>query len=226
MPGIGYDQTGGFPFHAVEACLSRAGLTIADVHELAIVEERVAGDAAADDIELPTFDDANGDWRAAIASLPVRRIDPVDADARQCAAATDVDDVLVFSSDPAALVAYRHAEGGLRLKTRVERRRSARVRGANARTRRGRRRRQPVCGHRSPVGSRRRGVRGGHGRSRPLGRPRRHRRRPGGARRPDPESARRPGAVRRRVRADEPEGAAAAACARRELRRSTGCRHP
>ena len=119
MPGVGYDQTGGFPFHAAEACLSRAGLTIADVHELAIVEERVDGEAGADDIEFPAFDDANSEWRAAVRSLPVRRIDPVDADARQCAAATDVDDVLVFSSDPAALVAYRHTEGGLRLKTHV-----------------------------------------------------------------------------------------------------------
>jgi predicted NodU family carbamoyl transferase len=127
MPGVGYDQTGGFPFRAAEACLERAGLAIGDVHELVIVEERIAGEPAppgddvddVDGIGAPAFDDLNGDWRTAVASLPVRRIDPVDADARQCAAATDAGDVLVFSSDPPALVAYRHAEGGLRLQTRV-----------------------------------------------------------------------------------------------------------
>src|SRR3712207_1850805 len=42
VPGIGNEQTGGFPCRAVAACLARAGLDIHDVDELAIVDEGYA----------------------------------------------------------------------------------------------------------------------------------------------------------------------------------------
>jgi carbamoyltransferase len=118
VPGVGYEQTGGLPYRAVEACLARAGLAVEDVHELAIVNERPTGEPAGEDGSA--IDDVDGGWRTAVASLPVRRVDPVDADARQCAIATDATDVLVLSGDPPALAAYRHADGGLHLRARVD----------------------------------------------------------------------------------------------------------
>src|SRR5438552_16115210 len=84
VPGVGYDQTGGFPSRAVEAVLTRAGLTMADVNRLAIVD-----DGAADPTDdEPAVDDVPAAWRATIAALPVCKIDPVDADARLSAAVT------------------------------------------------------------------------------------------------------------------------------------------
>ena len=48
VPGIGYQQTGGFPSQAVEACLLGAGLELADVDQLTVVEhEGPAGPDAA-----------------------------------------------------------------------------------------------------------------------------------------------------------------------------------
>jgi predicted NodU family carbamoyl transferase len=116
VPGVGYGQTGGFPSRAVEACLTRAGLTIADVDRLAVVTEP-AEDPSTD--EAPSFDDFPRGWRTAIAALPVCPIDPVDADARLSAAASGADDVLVFTADPPAVAAYRRTDGELRLRARA-----------------------------------------------------------------------------------------------------------
>jgi len=116
VPGVGYDQTGGFPSRAVEAVLMRAGLTMADVNRLAIVDE-----AAADSTGGlgPAVDDVPAAWRATVAALPVCAIDPVDADARLSAAVTQADDVLVFTVDPPAVAAYGRTDGELRLRGRA-----------------------------------------------------------------------------------------------------------
>ncbi len=116
VPGVGYDQTGGFPSRAVEAVLMRAGLTMADVNRLAIVDE-----AAADSTGGlgPAVDDVPAAWRATVAALPVSTIDPVDADARLSAAVTQADDVLVFTVDPPAVAAYGRTDGELRLRGRA-----------------------------------------------------------------------------------------------------------
>jgi predicted NodU family carbamoyl transferase len=116
VPGVGYDQTGGFPSRAVEAVLMRAGLTMADVNRLAIVD-----DAAADSTggPGPAAADVPAAWRATVAALPVCTIDPVDADARLSAAVTQADDVLVFTVDPPAVAAYGRTDGELRLRARA-----------------------------------------------------------------------------------------------------------
>ena len=116
VPGVGYEQTGGFPSRAVEAVLTRAGLTIADVNRLAIVDE-AAADSTGDD--GAALDDVPAAWRATIAALPVGKIDPVDADARLSAAVTQADDVLVFTLDPPAVAAYGRTDGELRLRGRA-----------------------------------------------------------------------------------------------------------
>jgi predicted NodU family carbamoyl transferase len=116
VPGVGYDQTGGFPSRAVEAVLARAGLTIADLDRLAIVDD-AATDSTVD--QGPALDDVPAAWRATIAALPVCKIDPVDADARLSAAVTQADDVLVFTVDPPAVAAYKRTDGELRLRGRA-----------------------------------------------------------------------------------------------------------
>jgi carbamoyltransferase len=39
VPEIGYRYTGGFPLAAIEACLTRAGLTLADIHTVSVVAD-------------------------------------------------------------------------------------------------------------------------------------------------------------------------------------------
>src|SRR5438045_2839183 len=36
VPQIGYRYTGGFPLAAIDACLTRAGLTLADIHTVSV----------------------------------------------------------------------------------------------------------------------------------------------------------------------------------------------
>ena len=43
VPGIGYQQTGGFPSQAVEACLQGAGLELSDIDQLTVVEREGPG---------------------------------------------------------------------------------------------------------------------------------------------------------------------------------------
>jgi carbamoyltransferase len=42
VPGIGYAQTGGFPSHAVEACLDAAGLEARAIDEVVVVDDSSA----------------------------------------------------------------------------------------------------------------------------------------------------------------------------------------
>jgi carbamoyltransferase len=96
VPGIGYQQTGGFPTQAVEACLGSAGLDLAGVHQLTVVEREGTGshDAAA--------------FRDEYKDLSVERIDAVHADAVHAAASADGPSaVLVCSTHPPVIAAFR-----------------------------------------------------------------------------------------------------------------------
>jgi predicted NodU family carbamoyl transferase len=110
LPGIGYEHTGGFPAAAASACLARAGLSLDDLDGLAIVDEGVPGH--------PEADGCSGDigqWRARMASLPMRSIDPIEADAVQASLAVEGDArLLVCSIHPPALAAYVRADGVVR----------------------------------------------------------------------------------------------------------------
>ncbi len=95
VPGIGYQQTGGFPSRAVEACLQGAGLQLSDVDQLTVVEHEGPGG-----LEPSPVKDAYKDLR-------VQRIDAVCADAVHAAASADGRSaVLVCSTQPAVIAAF------------------------------------------------------------------------------------------------------------------------
>ncbi|HEY7475847.1 MAG TPA: carbamoyltransferase C-terminal domain-containing protein [Vicinamibacterales bacterium] len=95
VPGIGYQQTGGFPSRAVEACLQGAGLELGDVDELTVVEHE--GPAGAE----------TGAGQESYEHLSVRRIDAVHADAVHAAAsASGPGAVLVCSTQPPVIAAF------------------------------------------------------------------------------------------------------------------------
>jgi carbamoyltransferase len=95
VPGIGYQQTGGFPSRAVEACLAGAGLEPTDVDQLTVVEhEGPSGH------ETASVQDAYKD-------LSVHRIDAIRADAVHAAASADGPGaVLVCSTQPPVIAAF------------------------------------------------------------------------------------------------------------------------
>jgi predicted NodU family carbamoyl transferase len=111
VAGIGYAQTGGFPTLAVEACLTRAGLTASDVIELAVVDDRDgAGESGR----------ARAGQEGRALALPagfgnVRWIDPIHADAIQAAASVPIADaVLVIGMHPPNITAFARHDGELR----------------------------------------------------------------------------------------------------------------
>ncbi|MGE5834886.1 MAG: carbamoyltransferase C-terminal domain-containing protein [Acidobacteriota bacterium] len=95
VPGIGYEQTGGFPSQAIEACLHSAGLTLGDVDQLTVVEH-----------EGPNGHDASP-VRKDYKDLRVQRIDAIRADAVHAAASAGAPGtVLVCSMRPAVIAAF------------------------------------------------------------------------------------------------------------------------
>jgi carbamoyltransferase len=92
--GIGYAQTGGFPSHAVDACLRAADLDVNEIDEVVVV----------------------GDSSPAMAGLrtPSRVIDPIEADARH-AAMTDptAPAIVVCSANPPVLAVFARKGGEL-----------------------------------------------------------------------------------------------------------------
>ena len=66
---IGYRHTGGYPVAAIEACLARAAMTLADIDRVMVVNEVQPALAAE------------------ILAREVESVDPIRADARQAAAA-------------------------------------------------------------------------------------------------------------------------------------------
>src|SRR5258705_4889854 len=68
VPGVGYGQTGGFPSRAVEACLTRAGLTIAEVDRLAVGTEPAVDPVTEEGAVLAHFPRR---WPTGISTPPV-----------------------------------------------------------------------------------------------------------------------------------------------------------
>ena len=109
VAGIGYAQTGGFPGAAVEACLTRAGLTPAQIDRVIVVEAEDLNEEQAGVATPAGF--AFDKKRPTAAS---ERIHAVHADALQAAAsADDVNRVLVCSAHPPAIVAFAREQNRL-----------------------------------------------------------------------------------------------------------------
>lgn len=95
VPGIGYEQTGGFPSQAIEACLHSAGLSLTDVDQLTVVEH-----------EGPNGHDASP-VRKDYKNLHVQRIDAIRADAVHAAASAGAPGtVVVCSMQPPVIAAF------------------------------------------------------------------------------------------------------------------------
>jgi carbamoyltransferase len=115
---IGYRHTDGFPLAAIDACLTRAGLTIDDVHTFAVVDD--AHDAAAshggDADGRPLFARSQFDRIATTLRRRERRIIPAaQADARQLSAVCDADrlPILVLSLERGESGLYEQCAGRL-----------------------------------------------------------------------------------------------------------------
>jgi len=94
IPGIGYVQAGGFPAAAVRACLERAGLDAADVHEVIVVD---------DGRTKPVVSGSIGSFQG----IPVREVSAERADAWHAASTSaDTSAVLVGGSDPASMAMF------------------------------------------------------------------------------------------------------------------------
>lgn len=107
VPGIGYTQTGGFPFGAVEACLAAAALTLTDVDEITVVDGEGEGERGGAGALLAR------DGR-------VRTIDAVRADALQASVcASGADAVLVCGPRPPVMASFVRGHDGLRPQGRV-----------------------------------------------------------------------------------------------------------
>jgi carbamoyltransferase len=113
VPGVGYDLTGGFPQAAVDACLAAAGLDVADIDEVVVVED---GDGHAQrDPARGSFDPI----RASGIAAPVRAIPPADADAAHAAMSDPGSKaVLVFGDAPPVLATFHRNDN--RLGSRVD----------------------------------------------------------------------------------------------------------
>jgi carbamoyltransferase len=95
VPGIGYMQTGGFPGAAVEACLRSAGLMLADIDRVTVVDDEGNGPG-----EMASM-------RRVLHDRPMQAIDAVHADAVQAAVSGEnVDTVLVCSTHPPAIATF------------------------------------------------------------------------------------------------------------------------
>jgi len=97
VQGIGYGQTGGFPTRAVDACLSTAGLTAADVEQVTLVDDE--GTETTSEVVRAIF--RTNDLRGPVL------IDALQADAVQAAASdASAGAVLVCSTQPPAMAAF------------------------------------------------------------------------------------------------------------------------
>lgn len=99
VPGIGYQQTGGFPHAAVNACLQAAGWERDDVDEIIVVHEHEGDQSAATLANL---------------AAPIRAIDAVVADASHAAMMDPAaQSVLVCGVHPPALATFANEDGRL-----------------------------------------------------------------------------------------------------------------
>ena len=106
VPGIGYAQSGGFPRAAVKACLDRAGLEPADVHEVVIV----------DDGRVKPPNGCVGPFRG----IPVKEVAADRADAWHAAITSGhARAVLVCGSDPATMARFTRRENEVGPRTEI-----------------------------------------------------------------------------------------------------------
>jgi carbamoyltransferase len=92
VPGIGYAQTGGFPRHAVQACLSAAGIDVESIDEVVVVDDSTAA--------------------AGAFGTRSREIDAAVADARH-AAMTGAQAVVVCGATPPVFAVFQIDDGTL-----------------------------------------------------------------------------------------------------------------
>jgi len=106
VPGIGYAQTGGFPYEAVRTCLELAGVAGSEINEVVVVADDGAGVAGRRGNARGT-DSVNPD-------APVRRLDAIEADAIQAATADpSASAVVVCGSNPPAIAVFARRNGGV-----------------------------------------------------------------------------------------------------------------
>jgi carbamoyltransferase len=90
---IGYRHTGGYPLSAIDACLTRAGVTLDEIDRVVVVDDQPE-DPSADQRLLPAVD-ALGALERALCSRVRESVAPALADARQLAAVSEGGDRLV-----------------------------------------------------------------------------------------------------------------------------------
>lgn len=96
VPGIGYAQTGGFPYGAIDACLRIAGLDAREIRQVVVVSEGHAGVAPSD----------------AFSGAGNAQIDPTLADASLVPASSKAAATVVFGTNPGVLAVFQPASGG------------------------------------------------------------------------------------------------------------------
>ncbi len=95
VPHVGYRYTGGYPFAAIDACLTRAGLAVDDLDRIVVVADGRGGPLPDDihgDADHLVVDPRPDEARRRLRALPVESMNPLAADARQLAAAAGEDD--------------------------------------------------------------------------------------------------------------------------------------
>jgi carbamoyltransferase len=103
--GIGYSQTGGFPQAAVDACLERAGLTLAELDQVTIVSDEGTPPSGSEAALASEAGQAPHTWSSAVAAAC--SVEAICADAIHVAAGEeDVQTVLVCSANPPALATF------------------------------------------------------------------------------------------------------------------------
>ena len=112
VAGIGYSQTGGFPQGAVDACLEKTGLTLAELDRVSVVNDEGTPRAGVDGESGGASSPAHAAWHDAFAGA--NRVDAIRADAIQAAAGPlDIRTVLVCSAHPPALATFVRDGGDL-----------------------------------------------------------------------------------------------------------------
>ncbi len=112
VPHIGYRHTGGYPLAAIDACLTRAGLTFAEIDRVIVVDD--ARDDPSGDASRLFAGSAYETLERELRSRPQESVAPALADARQLAAVCQDEELLVLvlgrESGESAMFERRGAE--------------------------------------------------------------------------------------------------------------------
>jgi carbamoyltransferase len=98
VPHIGYRHTGGYPLSAIDACLTRAGLTFAGIDRVIIVDD--ARDDPSADASRLFAGSAYGTLERELRARPQEPVARALADARQLAAVCQDEELLVLVLGP------------------------------------------------------------------------------------------------------------------------------